>query len=84
MDEALQLDHRRKQTDIKEAMVKLTKEVPYETACELLEDLTGIKVSTETAHEMTQEVARGLDVLDVSPCGEEILKKIEEAATDKT
>lgn len=84
MDEALQLDHRRKQADIKEAMVKLTKEVPYETACELLEDLTGIKVSTETAHEMTQEVAQGLGVLDVSPSREEILKKIEEAAADKT
>lgn len=84
MDETLQLGDRRKQSDIQEAIVKLTKEVPYETACELLEELTGIKVSTETAHEMTQEVAQGLTVLDVSPSREEILKKIEEAAADKT
>jgi hypothetical protein len=84
MDEVLQLGHRRKQADIEEAIVKLTKEVPYETACELLEELTGIKVSTETAHEMTQEVAQGLGVLAVSPSQAEITKKIEEAATDKT
>jgi predicted Rdx family selenoprotein len=84
MDEALQLGHRRKQSDVQEATVKLTKEVPYETACELLEELTGVKVSTKTAHEMTQEVAQGLTVLDVSPSRDEVLKKIEEAATDKT
>ncbi len=84
MDEALRLGDRRKQADIEGAIVKLTKEVPYETACELFEDLTGLKMSTDTAHEMTQEVAAGLDVLAVSPSRQEIRKKIAEAATDKS
>lgn len=84
LDEALQLGNRRKQPDLEEAIVKLTKEVPYETACELLEQLTGLKVSTETAHEMTEEVAQGLDVLDVSPSREEIMAKIEAAGADKS
>ena len=84
MDEALRLGHRRKQADIEGAIVKLTKEVPDETACELFEDLTGLKMSTDTAHEMTQEVAAGLDVLAVSPSRQEIRKKIAEAATDQS
>lgn len=84
LDVALHLGERRNQADVEEAVVKLTKEVPYETACELLEDLTGVRVSTHTAHEMTQEVGADLNVLDVSPSREEILKKITEASTDQS
>lgn len=76
LDEALQLTERRKQPDVQRAAVQLTKEVPYETACELFEELTGLPLSAHTAHEVTQAVAEGLTVLDVAPSREELLAKI--------
>jgi hypothetical protein len=76
LDEARQVTERRKQPDIQKAAVQLTKEVPYETACELFEELTGLPLSAHTAHEVTQAVAAGLTVLDVAPSREEILAKI--------
>jgi hypothetical protein len=50
--------------------------VPYETACELFEELTGLPLSAHTAHAMTQAVAAGLTVLDVAPSREAILTKV--------
>jgi hypothetical protein len=76
LDEALQLTARRKQPDVQKAAVQLTKEVPYETACELFEELTGLPLRVHTAHEVTQAVAEGLTVLDVAPSREEIRAKI--------
>jgi Uncharacterised protein family (UPF0236) len=76
LDEALQLTACRKQPDVQKAAVQLTKEVPYETACELCEELTGLALSAHTAHEVTQAVAEGLTVLDVAPSRAEILAKI--------
>jgi len=58
------------------AAVQLTKEVPYETACELFAELTGLPLSAHTAHEVTQAVAEGLTVLDVAPSREEILAQM--------
>jgi peptidyl-tRNA hydrolase len=81
LDEALQLTERRKQPDVQKAAVQLTKEVPYETACELFEELTGLPLSAHTAHEVTQAVAGGLTVLDVAPSRAEILAKITAVAT---
>jgi hypothetical protein len=81
LDEALQVTERRKQPDVQKAAVQLTKEVPYETACELFEELTGLSLSAHTAHEVTQAVATGLTVLDVAPSREEILAKITAVAT---
>jgi Uncharacterised protein family (UPF0236) len=81
LDEALQLTERRKQPDVQKAAVQLTKEVPYETACELFEQLTGLPLSAHTAHEVTQAVAEGLTVLDVAPSRAEILAKITAVAT---
>jgi hypothetical protein len=72
LDAALQLTERRKQPDVQKAAVKLTKELPYETACDLFEELTGLPLSVHTAHEVTQEVAAALDVLAVAPSREEI------------
>ena len=54
----------------------MTKEVPYETACELFEELTGLPMSAHTAHEVTQAVAEGVGVLDVAPTREEIAAKL--------
>jgi hypothetical protein len=76
LDELLQVTARRKQPDVQRAAVKLTKEVPYETACELFAELTGLPLSVHTAHAVTQAVAEGLTVLDVAPSRQEILTKI--------
>ena len=84
LDEALELSARRKQPDLQQAVVKLTKEVPYETACELLQELTGLSVSTHTAHEVTSELAAGLSVLGVSPSRDEVLAQIAAVAAGKT
>lgn len=75
LDELLQVTARRKQPDVQRAAVKLTKEVPYETACELFAELTGLPLSVHTAHAVTQAVAEGLTVLDVAPSRQEILTK---------
>jgi hypothetical protein len=72
----LALTGRRKQSDVQKAAVKLTKELPYETACELFEELTGLPLSAHAAHEVTQEVAAGLGVLDVAPTQAEITARI--------
>ena len=76
LDAALELAERRKQPDVQQAAVALTKEIPYETACELFEQLTGLPLSVHTAHEVTHAVAEGLTVLDVAPTQEEIVAKI--------
>jgi len=81
LDATLGLTARRKQPDVQKAAVKLTKEVPYESACELFEELTGLPLSAHTAHEVTQAVAEGLTVLDVAPSREEIVAKIAAVAT---
>jgi len=81
LDEALQLTERRKQPDVQKAAVKLTKAVPYETACELFEELTGLPLSVHTAHVLTHAVAEGLTVLDVAPHREAIFAKIAMVAT---
>jgi hypothetical protein len=56
------LTQRRQPPDVQKVAVQLTKELPYETACELCGELTGLPLSAHTAHEMTQEVAAGLTV----------------------
>lgn len=76
LDGMLQLTGRRKQPDVQKAAVQLTKEVPYETACELFQELTGLPLGAHTAHEVTQAVAEGLTVLDVAPSRQEIIAKI--------
>jgi hypothetical protein len=81
LDEALQLRAGRTQPDVQKAVVQLTKEVPYETACALFEQLTGLSLSAHTAHEATQAVAAGLTVLDVAPSRQEIVAKVIAVAT---
>jgi hypothetical protein len=76
LDAVLGLTKRRKQPDVQKAAIQLTREVPYETACELFEELTGLPLSAHTAHEVTREVAEGLTVLDVAPSREEVVAKI--------
>jgi hypothetical protein len=84
LDAALGVTDRRKQPDVQKAAVQLTKEIPYETACELFEELTGLPLSAHTAHEVTQEVAAGLGVLEVAPSREEITATIAAVAATQT
>lgn len=83
LDEALSLSEKRKQDDVRKALVNLSKEIPYETASELFEELTGIEASSHIAHEATNEVALKLGVLDVAPSREEIAARIEEVGRGK-
>ena len=80
----LGLTNRRTQPDVHKAVVKLTKEMPSETACELFEEWTGWPLSAHTAHEVTPEVAAGLTVLDVAPSREEMATKIAAVAAGHT
>jgi hypothetical protein len=50
---ALALTGHRKPSDVQQAAVQLTKELPYATACKLFEELTGLPLSAHTAHEVT-------------------------------
>jgi hypothetical protein len=81
LDEARHVTERRKPPDVPKAAVQWTQEVPYETACELFAELTGLPLSAHTAHEVTQEVAAGWGVLDVAPSREAILAKVAAVAT---
>ena len=83
LDQVLGLTKERKQGDVQHAVVQLTKEVPYETACEVFTELTGLSVSTHLAHDVTNTVAEGLTVLDVSPTREEVEEKLTAVAEGK-
>lgn len=84
LDEALQLSERRKQWDLQKASARLATELPYETASELFEALTGLAFSDHLAHEVVGELAEELTVLSVSPTAEEIRRKITQVAQGKT
>lgn len=80
LDAALAVAAGRKQFDLQQVATRLTAEVPYETAQELFAELTGVELSTERMHELTNAVGQGLEVLDVAPPREEIATKIAEVA----
>ena len=83
LDGALGLAPGRKQFDLQQAAAKLTAEVPYETACELFEELTGLKLSGQAAHTLTNTVAQGVGVLEVAPTPEEIAAQVAQVAAGK-
>lgn len=84
LDAVLGLTDRRKPPDVQKAAVQLPTEIPYETACELLEELTGLPLSVHTAHEVTQEVAAGWAVLAVAPSREAIAATMAAVAATQT
>lgn len=83
LDVALGVAPGRKQFDVQHAVAKLTAEVPYETACELVAELTGVAVSVQTAHTVTNEVAEGVGVLEVAPPRQEVEAKVQAVASGK-
>jgi len=65
------------------AAAKLTAEVPDATAWELLAELTGLKLSAQTAHTLTNEVAEGVGVVEVAPTREEVAATVAQVAAGK-
>jgi len=83
LDRALGLAPGPKHFDVQQAVARLTAEVPYETACELFAELTGLKLSEQTAPTLTHEMAEGVGVLEVAPTREETLAKVAQVAASK-
>jgi hypothetical protein len=83
LDETLELLPRRKQGDIQKAAARLATEVPYETAAELFQALTGFALRDHMTHQVVDELTVGLTVLDVSPTAAETRHKVAQVAAGK-
>jgi Uncharacterised protein family (UPF0236) len=83
LDDALGLSAGRIQRDVQQAAATLVTEVPYATADALFSDLSGIALSSERMHTMTNQVAEGLTVLDVAPSREEIERRVAIVAANR-
>lgn len=83
LEAALGLATGRKQFDVHKAAARLTAEMPYETAQELFRELTGVELSTEGMHELTNSVAQGLGVMEVAPLRQEMEAKMAEVAAGR-
>ena len=57
--------------------------MPYETAHALLRDWSGIEVSVERMHALTNAMAEGLSVLDVSPDVDDIRDRFAPSQADR-
>jgi hypothetical protein len=79
----LGLSERKVQPDVQEIEAWLTSEMPYETAGETMKRCTGIDLSNHHSHDVTNEMAQDLDVLDVSPGQAEIHSKVEQISSGK-
>lgn len=73
-----------KQPDVDKVAIKLTREIRYETTCELSQALTGLPLRAHTAHEVAPEVAASLGGLDVVPSREAFAATIAAVAATHT
>jgi hypothetical protein len=78
LDDALGLCNRKSQLDIQELEAWLSAEMPYETASEALERCASIKLSNHHAHDVVNEIAADIQLLDICPDKTEIHRKIDE------
>jgi len=83
LEAALGLAEGRKPFELQQAAVKLTAEVPYETARELFAELTGMSLGTERLQTLTNAVAEGLGILEVAPTRAEIVEQIAAVAAGR-
>ena len=83
IDEALELSSHKIQPDIQELEAWLAAEVPYETASQTLDRCAGIKVSNRHIHEVANEIAQDLQIVDVCPEKEEIHHQIDTLSEGK-
>lgn len=84
LDEALALSPQRKQPDLQKAGARLAVEVPYETAAELMQELTGVSLTEPPLHQTVAALTQGIGVLEVCPTAEEVRQKIAQVAQGKT
>lgn len=80
LDEVLELRTGRIQLDVQQAAAELAIELPYETASTMFGRLSGISVSSERLHALTNQAAEGLSVLDVAPSRDEIDQRVAQVA----
>ena len=83
LDEVLGLSVGRLQLDVPQAAADLVTEVPYDTASTLFGHLSGITVSSERMHTLTNQAAEGLTVLDVAPSRDEMAQWVAELAAGR-
>jgi hypothetical protein len=83
LDEALGLCNRKVQADVQELEAWLSAEMPFETASEALERCAGIKLSNRHAHDVANEIADDIHLLDVCPKKEEIHSQIDKLFENK-
>lgn len=83
LDEALGLTPGRTQLDVQKAAAKLVIETAYDEAQALFHDLTGVSLSSERMHTLTNRTAEGLSVLDIVPSREQIAERIAQVAAGK-
>jgi hypothetical protein len=76
LDEVLGFSPGRLQLDVQQAAADLVTEVPYATAATLFGRLSGLAVSSERMHTLTNQAAEGLTILDVAPSREEIEQRV--------
>lgn len=77
LDNALGLSNRKIQSDIQELEAWLAAEMPYETASETLERCAGVKLSNHHAHDVVNEIADDIHLLDICPDKAHIQDKID-------
>jgi len=77
LDNALGLSNRKIQSDIQDLEAWLAAETPYENVCETLERCAGIKLSNHHAHDVVNEIADDIHLLDICPDKTEIQHKID-------
>ncbi len=78
LDEVLRLSDSPKQYDIQEMEAFLTSEMPYETAKETYESLSGDELSSHHLHDTTNAIGEQTGVLEVCPTKEEINETIDQ------
>jgi hypothetical protein len=83
LDEALGVRAGQMQCDVQRAAVDLATEVPYDTASSLCGRLSGIAVSSERLHTVTNQVAAGLSVVDVAPSRDAIDQRVAQVAAGR-
>ena len=78
LDEVLCLSDSPKQYDIQDIEAYLSSEMPYETAKESYERITGDELSTHHMHDTTNAIGEQAGVLEVCPSKEETKEKIDQ------
>jgi hypothetical protein len=71
------------QLDVQQAAADLATALPYDTASTLFGHLSGLAVSSERMHTLTNQVAEGLSVLNVAPSRQEIDQRVAQVAAGR-